>query len=127
IWGHELGADFTTGRLVEQLAQLQAQRERAEREKLYQVTVDGLMASYFVICKGDSTKVARMLANTTPQQRETTISQFREIHGPEGATYARQQLERFDKMTDYQLATERESLKKLGHDIGISQGRKLGR
>ncbi|MBR8840913.1 MAG: plasmid recombination protein, partial [Stigonema ocellatum SAG 48.90 = DSM 106950] len=46
IWGHELGADFTTGRLVEQLAQLQAQRERAEREKLYQVTVDGLMASY---------------------------------------------------------------------------------
>lgn len=127
IWGHELGADFTTGRLVEQLAQLQAQRDRAEREKLYQVTVDGLMASYFLICKGDSTKVAKMLANTTAQQRETTISQFREIHGPEGATYARQQLERFDKMTDYQLATERESLKKLGHDIGVSQGRKLGR
>lgn len=127
LWGHELGADFTTGRLVDQLAQLQAQRERAEREKLYQVTVDGLMASYFLICKGDSTKVARMLANTTPQQRETTLSQFREIHGPEGATYARQQLERFDKMTSYQLATERESLKKLGHDVGLSQGQKLRR
>ncbi|MBR8840880.1 MobV family relaxase [Spirosoma aerophilum] len=126
IWGHELGADFTTGRLVEQLAQFQAQRERAEREKLYQVTVDGLMASYFLICKGDSTKVRQMLANTTAQQRETTISQFREIHGPEGATYARQQLERFDKMTDYQLATERDSLKKLGHDVGLSQGRKQG-
>ena len=27
IWGHEIGADFTTGRLVEQLAALEAQRE----------------------------------------------------------------------------------------------------
>jgi hypothetical protein len=122
IWGHELGADFTTGRLVEQLAALKAQRERAEREKLYQKTVDGLLASYFQICKGDSTKVARMLANTTEQQRETTINQFKEIHGQEGATYARQQLEKFDRLTDYQLATERDALKKLGHDVGLSKG-----
>jgi hypothetical protein len=125
IWGHELGADFTTGRLVEQLAQLQAQRERAEREKLYQVTVDGLLASYFVICKGDATKVGRMLADTTPQQRETTLSQFREIHGEEGATYARQQLAKFDRLTDFQLATERDALKKLGHDVGLSKGLKI--
>jgi hypothetical protein len=125
IWGHEIGADFTTGRLVEQLAALEAQRERVEREKLYQKTVDGLLASYFLICKGDSTKVARMLANTTEQQRETTISQFREIHGQEGATYARQQLARFDRLTDFQLATERDALKKLGHDVGLSKGLKI--
>lgn len=125
IWGHEIGADFTTGRLVEQLADLKAQRERVEREKLYQKTVDGLLASYFVICKGDSTKVARMLANTTAQQRETTISQFKDIHGQEGATYARQQLEKFDRLTDYQLATERDALKKLGHDVGLSKGLKI--
>jgi NAD(P)H-dependent FMN reductase len=126
IWGHDMGTDFTTGRLVEQLDELKAKRERAEQETLYQKTVDGLLASYFVICKGDSTKVARMLANTTPQQRETTIGQFQHIYGQEGARYARQQLERIDRMTDYQLATERESLKKLGHDVGLSQGRKLG-
>ncbi len=126
IWGHEIGADFTTGRLVEQLAQLQAQRERAEREKLYQVTVDGLLASYFQLCKGDSTKVARMLANTTAQQREATISQFQQIHGQEGATYARQQLAKFDRLTDFQLATERDALKKLGYDVGLSKGLKVG-
>ena len=126
IWGHDLGPDYTTVGLVKQFEQLVAQRERVAREKLYQATVDGFMASYFVICKGDSTKVQQMLANTTAQQRETTISQFQEIHGPEGATYARQQLARFDKMTDYQLATERDSLKKLGHDVGLSQGRKQG-
>jgi hypothetical protein len=125
IWGHEIGADFTTGRLVEQLAQLQAQRERAEREKLYQVTVDGLLASYFQLCKGDSTKVARMLTNTTAQQRETTISQFQQVHGQEGATYARQQLAKFDRLTDFQLATERDALKKLGYDVGLSKGLKV--
>ena len=65
-----------------------------------------------------------MLANTTEQQRETTISQFREIHGQEGATYARQQLARFDRLTDFQLATERDALKKLGHDVGLSKGLK---
>ena len=126
IWGHQIGADFTTGRLVEQLAQLKAQRERVEWEKLYQKTVDGLLASYFQFCKGDSTKVARMLANTTAQQRETTISQFKDIHGQEGATYARQQLEKFDRLTDFQLATERDALKKLGHDVGLSKGLKNG-
>lgn len=126
IWGREIGSDFTTGRLVEQLAALKAQRERVEREKLYQKTVEGLLASYFLICKGDSTKVGRMLANTTSEQRETTISQFKDIHGQEGATYARQQLERFDRLTDFQLATERESLKKLGHDVGLSKGLKNG-
>ncbi len=126
IWGHEVGTDFTTGRLVEQLAHLQARRERAEREKLYQVTVDGLLASYFQICKGDSTKVARMLANTTAQQRETTISQFQQMHGQEGATYARQQLTKFDRLTDFQLATERDALKKLGYDVGLSRGLKVG-
>jgi hypothetical protein len=122
IWGYELGADFTAGRLMEQVSDLEASRERAEREKLYQKRVDGLLASYFLLCKGDSTKVARMLASTTPEQRETTIREFREIHGQEGATYARQQLAKFDRLTDYQLRTERDALKKLGHDVGLSKG-----
>jgi hypothetical protein len=67
-----------------------------------------------------------MLANTTAQQRETTISQFQQMHGQEGATYARQQLTKFDRLTDFQLATERDALKKLGYDVGLSRGLKVG-
>jgi hypothetical protein len=126
IWGHDLGTDYTTVGLVKQFEQLVAQRERAEREKLYQASVDNLLAAYFQLCQGDSTQVARMLAKTTEPQREETISHFKQTHGQEGATYARQQLDRFAKMTDYQLATERDALKKAGLDVGLSKGLKNG-
>jgi hypothetical protein len=34
-------------------------------------------------------------------------------------------LARFDRLTDFQLATERDALKKLGHDVGLSKGLKI--
>lgn len=127
IRGDELGDDFTTGRLVAQLVQLQAQRDRAEREKRYQVTVDGLLAGYFKFCQGDATKVAQMLARTTEQDRDTVIHEFDAIHGQEGAEYARKQLAKFDRLTAYQLVTERDALTKVGYDVGLSNGLKIGR
>ncbi|SFF39469.1 MobV family relaxase [Spirosoma endophyticum] len=127
LWGHELGPDYTTLRIVEQLTQLAIQRERAEREKAYQATFNQVLADYFKLHKGDASKVARMLATTTPQQRQDVLNQFTQVHGPEGAKYARQQFEKLYKMTDFQLAAERDSLKKAGHDVGLDKGLKIRR
>lgn len=127
LWGHELGPDYTTLRIVEQLSQLAGQRERAAREKAYQVTFDQALADFFKLHKGDAGKVARMLATTTPEQRQEVLNQFTQLHGPEGARYARQQFEKLDKMTDFQLAAERDTLKKAGHDVGLTNGLKIKR
>ena len=127
LWGHELGPDFTTLRIMEQLSQLAGQRERAEREKAYQATFNQALADFFKLHKGDAGKVARMLATTTPEQRQEVLNQFTRVHGPGGAIYARQQFEKLDKMTDFQLAAERDKLKKAGLDVGLSNGPKIAR
>lgn len=127
LWGHELGTDYTTIRIVEQLSQLAGQRERAAREKAYQTTFNQALANFFKLHKGDASKVARMLATTTQEQRQDVLNQFTQLHGPEGAKYARQQFEKLDKMTDFQLAAERDNLKKAGHDVGLTNGLKIRR
>ena len=127
LLGHELGPDFTTLRIMEQLSQLAGQRERAAREKAYQATFDQALADFFKLHKGDASKVARMLATTTPEQRQDVLNQFTQLHGLEGAKYARQQFEKLDKMTDFQLAAERDTLKKAGHDVGLTNGLKIKR
>jgi hypothetical protein len=127
LWGHELGPDYTTIRIVEQLSQLAGQRERAAREKAYQASFNQALADFFKLYKGDAGKVARILATTTPEQRQEVLNQFTQLHGPEGAKYARQQFEKLDKMTDFQLAAERDKLKNAGHDVGLDKGLRIKR
>ena len=130
IWGHELGTDYTTLRLVEQLDQVQAQREQAEREQQYQLSFEQALAAIFQHHKGDAGKVAQDLAytaKTNPTARQTYLRQFEKVHGVEGVAYARQQFARLDQMTALQLATEREALQKAGHEVGLGKGLKQGR
>lgn len=129
IWGHELGPDYTTLRLVEQLAQVQLQREQAKREKQYQLSFDQALAKLFREHKGDAGKVTQDLAytaKTNPTARQTYLRQFEKAHGVEGVAYARQQFARLDQMTTLQLATQREALQKAGHEVGLGKGPKLG-
>lgn len=131
IWGHELGPDYTTIRLVEQLVQLKLQRERAEQEKRYQATLNQTLADLFKLHKGDASKVASDLAGTArlkPEVRQAYLAQFGKLHGPDGVVYAQQQLAKWDKMPVNQLVQEREALRKGGHDVGlVSKGLKQGR
>ncbi|RZK44692.1 MAG: hypothetical protein EOO61_02900 [Hymenobacter sp.] len=123
IWGHDLGPDpdYTTVGLVKQFEQIIAQRERAAREKVYQTSLNDWLASYFKVCQGDASKVAQLLKTTV----KATVSQFGQQHGQEGADYAQRALDRLTKLSDYQLVSERDSLQRLGYDLGLGKSKGL--
>jgi hypothetical protein len=127
INGHELGPDYTTVALFEQMRAVSQERALKERQKQYAQHYDQILAKALNDHQGDARKTVDYLQALSQPMRQAFYEGITQQFGTEGGDYIRHRLETDRQKTPLQLSADREYLQKQGLDVGRSQGRSLSR
>jgi hypothetical protein len=127
INGHELGPDYTTVALFEQMRAVSQERALKERQKQYAQHYDQILAKALKDHQGDARKTVDYLQALSQPMRQAFYQGIIKQFGTEAGDYIRHRLETDRQKTPLQLSADREYLQKQGLDVGRSQGRSISR
>jgi hypothetical protein len=129
ISSRELGAEFMASSVVgkiEENVQAEKDREAIEKcKKAYEITI----ASTFAQHHGNVTKVSKYLKSLKPGEIEMICRSLGQEHGAVavGIAYIQKRLQADINKSEFELASDRDKLRREGYDIGITPKRDLKR
>ena len=125
ISSRDLGPEFMVNGIFERISKKQeAEEERINIEKCKKV-YDATMAGTFAYYKGSATEVSKYLKGLQPDDKENIINRIGQDYGTKGTFYVQSRLQADINKNEFQLAADRDKLRRDGHDIKENPGDNL--
>ena len=125
ISSRDLGAEFMISSILKKIkenAQAQQDQEAIEKcKKAYETTI----ASTFAQHHGNVTEVSKHLKSLKPDEIEVICSSLGKEHGANGIAYIQKRLQIDINKNEFELAADRDKLRREGYDIGRKQRNNL--